>query len=53
MTIWLVGCVVIEGATGVRVTLRVAELLETLPTVLLTKTANCAPSSELVVAGVV
>ncbi len=34
-------------------TVRVAALLVTLPAVLLTATVNCAPLSELVVAGVV
>jgi hypothetical protein len=34
-------------------TMRVATLLVTLPTLLLTTTVNCAPLSEVVVAGVV
>ncbi len=53
VTVWLVGWVVIEGATGAAFTVRVAELLVTLPAVLLITTVNCAPLSELVVAGVV
>ena len=53
VTVWLAGCVVIEGATGAALTVRVAALLGTLPTVLLTTTVNCAPLSEPVVAGVV
>ena len=52
-TVWLAGCVVIEGATGAALTVRVAAALVTLPAVLLTFTVNCAPLSELVVAGVV
>ena len=43
----------IEGATVAAVTVRVATLLVTLPAELLTTTVNCAPVSELVVAGVV
>ena len=53
VTVWLAGCVVIEGATGAALTVRVATLLVTLPAVLLTTTVNCAPLSELVVTGVV
>jgi hypothetical protein len=45
--------VVIEGATAAAPTVKVAALLVALPAALLTVTANCAPLSELVVAGVV
>jgi hypothetical protein len=41
------------GGVESELTVRVAALLVTLPTVLLTTTVNCAPLSELVVAGVV
>jgi len=44
---------VIEGATAAAFTVSVAALLVTLPAELLTTTVNCAPLSELVVAGVV
>ena len=47
VTLWLAGCVEIEGATGAALTVRVAALLATLPAVLLTTTVNCAPLSEL------
>jgi hypothetical protein len=50
VTVWLAGCVVIEGGT---LTVRVAALLVTLPTELVTTTLNCAPLSVAVVAGVV
>jgi len=50
VTVWLAGCVVIAGGT---LTVRVAALLVTLPTELLTTTLNCAPLSAAVVAGVV
>ncbi|PYX86540.1 MAG: hypothetical protein DMG70_00460 [Acidobacteria bacterium] len=53
VTVWLAGCMVIDGATAVALTVNVATLLVTLPTVLLTATENCAPLSELVVAVVV
>jgi len=52
VTVWPAGCVVIEGATGAALTVRVAALLVTLPAVLLITTVNCVPLSELVVAGV-
>jgi len=52
-TVWLAGCVVIEGATAAALTVSVAALLVTLPVELLTVTVNCVPLSELVVAGVV
>jgi hypothetical protein len=45
--------VVIEGATAAAFTVRVAAPLVALPAELLTATVNCAPLSELVVAGVV
>jgi hypothetical protein len=41
------------GGVVPELTVSVAALLVTLPTVLLTITVNCAPLSELVVAGVV
>jgi len=53
VTVWLVGCVVIEGATSVAFTVSVAVLVVTLPAELLTTTVNCAPLSAVVVAGVV
>jgi hypothetical protein len=53
VTVWLAGCVVIEGATGAGFTVRVAALLVALPAVLVTTTVNCAPLSEVVVTGVV
>jgi hypothetical protein len=53
VTVWLVGCAVIEGPAVAEVTVSVAALLVTLPAVLLTITVNCAALSELVVAGVV
>ncbi len=53
VTVWLAGWVVIEGATGAEFTVRVAALLVTLPTVLLTTTRNVDPLSDIVVAGVV
>jgi hypothetical protein len=53
VTVWFAGCVVIVGVTELALTVSVAALLVTLPTVLLTTTVNCAPLSELVVAGVV
>jgi hypothetical protein len=53
VTVWLAGCVVIEGATGAALTVRVAALLVVLPVVLVITTVNCAPLSEVVVAGVV
>jgi len=51
-TVWLAGCVLIDGAVGAAFTVRVAALLITVPAVLLTATVNSAPLSELVVAGV-
>jgi hypothetical protein len=53
VTVWLIGCVVIEGATNVAFTVSVAALLLTLPAELLTATMNRAPLSAEVVAGVV
>jgi len=53
VTVWLIGCVVIAGATGVAFTVRMAALLFTLPAELLTATMNCALLSEEVVVGVV
>ena len=50
VTVWLTGCVVMEGGT---LTVRVAALLVTVPTELLTTTVNSAPLSEVVVTGVV
>jgi hypothetical protein len=47
----LAGLIVIWTVCGF--TVRVAALLVTLPTVLMTTTVICAPLSELVVAGVV
>jgi hypothetical protein len=53
VTVWLAGCVVIEGATGATVTVRVAALLVMLPTLLVTVTVNVEPLSPVTVAGVV
>ena len=53
VTVWLAGCVVIDGATEAVVTVSIAALLVALPAVLLTTTVNCAPLSELIVTGVV
>ena len=53
ITVWLDGCVVIEGATTAALTVRVAAVLFALPTVLAITTANSALLSEVVVAGVV
>ena len=53
VTVWLAGCVVIVGATGAALTVRMAALLVALPVVLVITTVNCAPLSEVVVAGVV
>jgi hypothetical protein len=53
VTVWLVGWVVIVGATAVAVTVSVAEGLVTDPAVLLTTTSNVDPLWEVVVAGVV
>ena len=50
---WLGGWAVIEGATEEAVTERVAAVLVTLPTELLTITLNCAPLSDEVAPGVV
>ena len=44
---------VIEGAVTGSLTVRVAGLLVTLPAALLATTVNCAPSSAVVVGGVV
>jgi hypothetical protein len=53
VTVWFAGCVVIDGATAPALTVSVAARLVTLPAALLATTANCAPLSEVVVAGVV
>jgi hypothetical protein len=53
VTVWLAGCVVMEGATGAALTVRMAVLLVALPVALVITTVNCAPLSEVVVAGVV
>jgi hypothetical protein len=39
-TVWLTGCVVIDGATGAAVTVRMAALLVTLPVLSVTTTVN-------------
>jgi hypothetical protein len=51
--VWLMGCVVIVGATAAAFTVRVAALLVTLPAELLTSAVNCTPLSAVVSAGVV
>jgi len=53
VTVWLAGCVVIDGATEAVVTVRMAALLVALPAALFTTTVNCVPLSELIVTGVV
>ena len=53
VTVWLAGWLVIEGATGAGFTVRIAALLVTLPTELVTTTVNCALLSAVVSAGVV
>jgi hypothetical protein len=53
VTVWLVGCVVIEGGTAAAFTVSVAVLLVTVPAVLLTSTRNVDPLSDVVVAGMV
>ena len=53
VTVWLAGCVVMEGATGAAVTVRMAALLVTLPELSVTTTVNDDPLSEAAVAGVV
>ena len=53
VTVWLTGCVVMDGPTGAAETVRVAALLVTLPVLLLTVTVNWVPLSDDVVAGVV
>ena len=53
VTLWLLGGVVMDGASSAAVTVSVAALLVTLLTVLLTVTLNEEPWSEFVVAGVV
>jgi hypothetical protein len=40
VTVWLVGCVMMEGATAAAFTVKMAAMLVTLPAVLLTITAN-------------
>jgi hypothetical protein len=53
VTVWLAGCVVIDGAVVAEFTVRVALLLVTLPPALLTTTEKVDPLSAVVVAGVV
>jgi hypothetical protein len=53
VTVWFTGCVEIAGATGAGFTVSVAEALVTVPAVFVTTTANAAPLSDIVVAGVV
>jgi hypothetical protein len=53
VTVWLAGCVVIEGATAAAFTVRVADALVAAPAELLTTTRNVEPLSDVVVAGVV
>ena len=50
VTVWLAGCVVMDGATF---TVSVAALLVTLPVLFVTVTVNWAPLSDDVVTGVV
>jgi len=53
VTVWLAGCVVIDGATAAAFTVKVALLLVALPAELLTTTEKVDPLSAVVVAGVV
>jgi hypothetical protein len=54
VTVWLAGCVVINGAVAAAgVTVSVALLLVALPATFVTTTLNNAPLSEVVVAGYV
>jgi hypothetical protein len=53
VTVWFAGCVVIDGATLLAFTVRVALLLVVLPAELVTTTENMEPLSAEVVAGVV
>jgi hypothetical protein len=53
ITVWLAGCVVIDGATVALVTVSTAALLVALPALLLTATVNCALLLAAVSAGVV
>jgi len=53
VTVWLAGCVVIEGAVAPEFTLSTALLLVALPAELLTTTEKDDPLSAVVVAGVV
>jgi hypothetical protein len=52
-TVWLVGWVVIVGATTDTFTVSVAAALVTVPAVLLTTTRNVDPLSDVAVTGVV
>jgi Tfp pilus assembly ATPase PilU len=53
VTVWFEGCVVIVGATGAGLTVKVAALLVAVPAELLTTTSKVEPLSAVVVAGVV
>ena len=53
VTLWLAGCVVIDGAAGFGLTVSVAALLVTLPAAFVITTRKDVPLSEVVVAGVV
>ena len=53
ITVWLIGCVVMDGATVAAVTVSTAALLVALPALLLTPTVNFALLLEVVSAGVV
>ena len=51
--VWLVGCVVMEGATAAAFTVTVALALVAFPTEFETTTLNCAPLFEVDSVGVV
>jgi hypothetical protein len=53
ITVWLAGCVVMDGATVAAVTVSTAALLVALPALLLTATVNFALLLDVVSAGVV
>ena len=49
VTVWLAGCVVIDGCTAAAVTVSTAALLVTLPAELLTTTLNAELLSDIAV----
>jgi hypothetical protein len=51
VTVWLTGCVLMEGASGTGLTDNAAGPLVTVPAELLIITVNFAPLSDMAVAG--